>query len=312
MLNISDEVMYYVTNKFHPDNQKFVLDSFGLLEAFGLKFYEDKYINLVSMQDTIDSIDKEDMFITSLENDIRSIIEDHYITLTKNHIDIYTLNEIAHAILLICSLEDYTLVQYVLSADRPARDMFITLVVMYSLLHEFTAMEAIQEVDDKLIQAIDKLAQDKSTEISQESIEQKYNNLVNSFFSFIQNTDCIGRRLYTGGYVNMNYQDLLDLIPMSIPDYIENNLTTNITQAALDILSLLMIAKDTQQYPLLELEKQIPYIVQDTTAITKITSIIKNMLNDFKDYLDVSTATKNHEEENANQTSIPQSSPTKN
>lgn len=313
MLNISTEVLYYITNKFHPDKQKLIFQSFGLLEAFGLKYYEDKYINLVSKEDTIEDNEKMDKFIHALESDIREIITDHYITLTEQDVELYYLNEIAQGILLLCSLEDYALVLHVLSGDSTPRDKFIALISKYSLLAEYTLYETILDVSEVLIDSLSQLATDKSKNQDTTSIETKYLETLQEFFSFIERTDCIGIRLYNEGYVNLSFSEVLKFIPTDISLYLEPIVTTSIAKASLDILSLLMLGNDSYELPLLQLQKHIQTLIHDTTAITAITTTITDMLTDFKTHLDVVHQTKQQQEQDhAHQASVLKISSTNN
>lgn len=313
MLNISSEVLYYIVNKFHTDKQTVIFQSFGLLEAFNLKYYEDKYINLISKEDTIDDNEKMDKFIQFLEDDIREIITDHYITLTQEDIDLYTLNEIAQGILLLCSLEDYTLVNYILSGDNTPRDKFIALMAKYTLLTEYTLYETIIEVSDALIESLEKFSTDKSKNQDPNYIETKYLNTLQEFFKFIDNTDCIGLRLYSSGYIGLTFDEVLRLIPLDFSLYLEPIILSSKAKASLEILSLLMLGIDSYELPLLQLQKYTPILIHDTTIITTITTIITDMLTDFKTHLDVVNQTKQQQEQDhAHQASVLKISSTNN
>ena len=66
MLNLSDSLYEYIEKIFSYEQQSTIFTSFNLLENFGLKFYEDKYINLLYKEYTISEETKQDTFLFSL------------------------------------------------------------------------------------------------------------------------------------------------------------------------------------------------------------------------------------------------------
>jgi len=84
MLNLSEYTINYIAVTFQPEVKSIIYNGFSLLEAFGLKFYEDKFIDLIQREDTITSDTKKDMFILLLEEDLKSIISEHKIYLNSD------------------------------------------------------------------------------------------------------------------------------------------------------------------------------------------------------------------------------------
>lgn len=286
MLNLSESTLHYIENTFIDIVKEDIYQSFTLLENFGLKFYEDKYIDLISKSDTISNDDKADNFTFMLKGDIRSIITDHCIYLDNNvEVKLNELNEIAHFLYIIQNLEDYELVSYRLHAQDTPKNIIVDLIAYYSLLTRSRLLEIVDVVEEILIKTLQMFIEDKTDNIS--SIESKHIKHIKLFFSFINNTDCLGLRFFNEGYVNITLEDIVNLINIDLTNYINELILTNSAQAALDVLSILIICKDTYEIPLLKFKQLNFYFTNKLENVTKLESIMFNMLNDFNMFLEV-------------------------
>lgn len=286
MLNLSDLTLHYIENTYVDTLKNDIYQSFILLENFGLKFYEDKYLNLISKSDTISNDDKADIFIFELKTDIRSIIADHYIFLENNiEVSLNELNEIAHFLYIIQNLEDYELISYRLYAEDTPRNIVVDLIAYYSLLSKPRLLELIGSVELAFIKSLQAFIEDKTDTIT--SIEKKHLQHIRLFFKFINNTNCLGLRLFNDGYVRVTLEDIVNLSRIDIVNYIDDLILTNPAQAALDVLSILIICKDTYEIPLLKFKQLNYYFTSKLENVTKLEHIIFKMLDDFNMFLEV-------------------------
>ena len=287
MLNISDTLKYYIEVKFTPEVKGVIYECFSVMELFSLKYYEDKYLNLIGKEDTIDVNDKLDNFILMLENDLRSIIEDHGITLEEKHIDLFSLKEICHGLFLISILEDYSLVEHILTSYLDSRGVVIELLKHYTLLEEYELKEMIIEVDDNLINALMLLIKDKIEVFDEDYLRQKHEKYLKWFFDFTEKTRSIGYLLYEKGYRQLSLMEICELIPYDLKSYLENKAKSSIAEVALDILSILILAKDSYEMPLFVFQKDPSVFINDTELVSRVYHILMRMLEDFNEYCTV-------------------------
>ena len=258
MVNISDLTAYYIATTYLPELQKDILESFSLLEAFGLKYYEDKYIELIQRKDSITSDTKQDQFLIYLQSDISRIIEDHDIHINYDETPtLEELNEIAHFLYIIQNLENYEYVSYRVHSDSTPRLIIIDLIEYYTLLKRHRVMQLISSVSDKLIEALKAYTEDKihtTTFLDQSHLKHIY-----YFFKFTENHPSLGLTYFNQGYRNTTLEELLNLIDLEVDLYIDELIDTklNLPQAALDVLSLLILSKDTYEIPLLKFKQNV-------------------------------------------------------
>jgi len=144
MLNIDEITNYFITVNYTEELKKQIYTSFSLFEQFGIQYYEDKYINLISRSDTIDNDTKRDTFILFIKQDLTAILNEHAIYLDNDQdVLLFDLNECVHFLYIIQNLEDYSLVSYVIHSNNPVKRIFISLMTQYTLLSEVRAMELI-------------------------------------------------------------------------------------------------------------------------------------------------------------------------
>ena len=286
MLNLSEITIAYIRSTFIDELQTIIYNSFSLQEAFGIKYYEDKYIDLISRYDSIDRDSKQDNFILLLKKDMVKIINEHFIKINDDmDIHLNELNEIVHFLFIIQNLEDYREVDYILHSNNTPRRILITLIKRYTLLQEFRLMELLDNVEKTIIDALQAFVEDKN-QTDEEELDRQRLKHINHFFNFINKTECLGLKLYEKGYSNTTLRELLDLNNFNLPDYIDKLILTNLPQASLDILSILIITKDDYTLPMLKFNQNTVLFTNKFENITKLTMTLTSMLNDFNQYLD--------------------------
>jgi len=286
MLNIDEITGFFISISYSEELRKQIYYSFSLFEEFDIQFYEDKYIDLVTRENSIDVDTKRDTFILFLKQDLTAILTEHNINLDNDQdITLEELNELVHFLYIIQNLEDYSLVSYMVHSDNSSKKILISLMTRYTLLSEFRCMELIEEVKDTFIESLKLFIEDKEI-LPKEELDKKHIKYINTFFRFTENQPCLGNKLYKQGYSNLTLNELLNIIDFSIFDYIEKNIISNPTQIALDILSLLIITKDNYTIPLLKFKQNIGLFTSKLEYITKIESIMANILVDFNNFLE--------------------------
>lgn len=288
MININELTLYYVQVTFQPELQKVVYTSFSVLEMFGLKFYEDKYTELLQRDDTIDSDNKRANFLFKLKQDVIQIITDHGITL--DHDVDYTLNdcnEIAHFLYIVQNLEDYNDIAYRLHALDTPKNIIVDLIQSLTLMSKSRLLDIIATVNPDLIASLKQYIEDKEDKLEDpEVIDQKRRKYIQTFFQFIGDTDCMGKQFYESGYTNVTLEELSNLISYSFVDLFDKKVFIDPPQAALDVLSILIITKDHYNLPLMKFSKANHLFTGKLEHVTKLQSLMLAMLNDFNMHLE--------------------------
>jgi len=289
MLNIDEITNYFITVNYTEELKKQIYTSFSLFEQFGIQYYEDKYINLINRSDTIDNDTKRDTFILFLKQDLTAILNEHAIYLDNDQdVLLFDLNECVHFLYIIQNLEDYSLVSYIVHSNNPPKRIFISLMTQYTLLSEVRAMELIAIVEERFIDALKTLIESKPV-LSEEQLNTEHLKYIQHFFNFTDTHTSLGLRLYKTGYTNLTLQELNNILTFNISDYVDKNIVTNLTQTALDVLSLLVITKDNYTVPLLKFNQNNGLFTHKLENVTKLETIITNILIDFNNYLEAET-----------------------
>lgn len=285
MQNLSDISEQYVHLSYTPELQANVFTAFSLLEMFGLSFYEDKYLNLIAKDESMDGDTRRDTFILYLKQDLYALLQEHSIHVSEDaDVTLTELNELVHFLYIIQNLEDYGEVSYRLHADQSNRKTLIDLISRYSLLTTVRLYELIDVVEENLIDSLRQYTKDKELE-STIPLDQKHLKYVNYFLDFTKGTASIGATLYIKGYQSLELKELLNIITANVPEHIDNLCLKSDPQAGLDVFSMLVITKDDYDIPLFKLKQNIHLFTNSLENATKITALVTNMLNDFTNYI---------------------------
>lgn len=283
MLNLSDLTGYFIEYHFTDAQKLLLLNGFTVLETFAFDggYYEDKYVNLIA-NENITNDTKQLNFLVEMQSDILSVIKQHGIVINRLVTpDLSTLLEIAHGLILLANLEDYTDVAYRVHGTGTNRKILIDLLERYTMLSEVKLMESIESVEDTLIESLRELSVDA---LHEEAIikDTKHQLYITRFFEFIDGHPCLGKTLYEKGYKsNLTLEELLNLLPYSVTSYIEKEETTNLPQVALDVLSLLIITRDDYDLPLFKIKKLGYLFTGDIQLLNRISNVILKIMNDF-------------------------------
>jgi hypothetical protein len=291
MFKISVITLYYITYNISPEEHKDIFTSFSLLDNFGIDYYEDKYVNLINNTDIGNDV-KQGMIKNYLRSDVYSIIKDHGILVRdESESTLYDLNEIAHFLYILQKLEDYTLILHMLTSDASARTKMVNLIANYSIISVPRIYDIIGEVSDNFIDNLIKYIEEK--EQQSEGVDDKHIKHIKYFFEFIENTTCLGYKLYNAGYVGMTLIDLVNISKIDFAIAIDEVMKTNLAQAALDCLSILMICVDSYEVPVLRFKQNTHNFTNTLENVTKLEAMMLSIMNDFYMFLQVKKEQEN-------------------
>lgn len=280
MLNLDNLTINFIENNYLDEDKQVIYAAFTLIDNFSKAYYEDPYIDML----TSDGVDQSDNFMAQLRSDIIQIIREHYIYLNlDNTPKLQELVEIASFLLLIQNLEGYDDVAYRLYADDSSINIISDLIEQYSLLPKYRVLELIDTVDDSLITVIKRFVEDKIKDTTTDVNLVRINSL-KSFIKFIGETDCIGKQYYYFNLENIYLKDLELVTGIDISDTLEEKISVNRAGACLDILSLLLMCKDSYEVPILAFKKNYNLFLNKDEDLLKIEPTLIKMVGDFIDY----------------------------
>ena len=286
MLNLSDLLVYYIEYTFHEVKKKTIYSSFALLEMFGVQFYEDKFVDLLSRRDDIDNSTKMDNFVALLQRDVYDVIQAHGIEL-QSDTSLRVCNNVLNFLYLVQNLDDYDQITSVLYSDLPDRQIVSHLIQKLTPMSLVECMEAIESVSPGLIESLKKLIEDRSPSTEEVDVDLAHRKHLQAFFDFTGKTECLGMSLYEKGFTTLTLQELVDLVPMSVDEHIDNLVLTNVPQATLDVLSLLVITKDNYQKPLEKFNQNSHLLSSKSENVTRLSNTLKHMLTDFDQFMEM-------------------------
>lgn len=287
MLNISEDLDNFITLAFNDYQQTLLREAFGLLEAFTLPEYEDKYLQLLYDEDGVDPTARNSLFLDKMEKDLVFLIEQHAITLTKDSsIALEDLVEILNMLVLLPNLENMSTLRYRVLSEEEPRMLFIQLLEHYTSVPLLKAMELIEDVSQSLIDSMKELCGEECDDVREE-IDRNHQNYIVKFFNFINHTECMGLDLHRQGYSNkLTVEELLRLIPTNMEEHIDNKIIRQPAETALDVLSILIITKDEYEIPLTKFKSVAELFTSNSLYITRLTHMMLGIVNDFGVYLE--------------------------
>lgn len=287
MINISEDIADYIRSTYTEIVRTMMYKAFSLMEEFDLNFYEDEFLDLMSLREIKNSDEISDLFLVTVLRKLTYIINEHGITIAEDcGQDLEDLTNLCSGISLLLRRTDFEDMSYVIEADVDDKEKFIRLITRFENQNERRLNEVIDRVNPKLILAIRMYIEDNYGNTPDvESLNLNRLNYINNFRKFINNTNCLGLRLYKDGFINSTLDDIEALSKVNLHEYISEVYLKDRTQAALDLLSVLVITKGYSNNIPKKLSSSMSYFTNNTEMMTSLTYIINGMMGDFNSYL---------------------------
>lgn len=286
MLNLQEITLSYINHQFQPELMEVVLESCIILQRFCVDKFEDDLINLLAASEDIDAFELRDQFVQRVKDAVSEVVTAHLIQIDNDsEATLKELNEIAQFMLIVQDLEDTSQMGYRVYGHGSPKDILMDLMAIYSTMSRPRAMEIVASVGENLIKALQVMTEDKAEAI--DSNEKQRKDWL-AFQTFTSQTPCLGTRLYTQGYFGLSFEELRDLSRFSIQSYVTESAKVRPSQAALDVLSLMLVCRDTYQTPLLSLEKNASDLFTDLADSTLARLSVQSLYVDFNTWLQAS------------------------
>lgn len=287
MLNLSESTAHFIASNYNAGVQQTVYRAFALLESFGVLFYEDKYTNLLTRQDSVDLDSQRDGVLMLLQQDLLEVIGQHGITLElEMEPRLLETVEITQFLSLVQNLEDYSDVTYRLYSNDSPKAILTDLIAKYTPLTKVRLLEIVASVQRSLVDTLKDYIEDQESEGEGEPVlNRDHLRYVQTFFAFIGEQDCLGRRFYEKGYKNVTLRELSDLLVFQLDEYFDRSIKTQFAQTVLDVFSLLVITCDHYTTPHEKFKSHAGVFSSLPENITRLDRMILQMAVDFTTYL---------------------------
>lgn len=282
-LNHLDQSVYsFINTQFQPAVGYQCFTIFTLAERLGLKNYDETFVSLVAIDEDVDMDEIRDTFIDKVRRLVGELIETHRITIDPDSMaTLDELIEIVRFLDLAQNLEDTSVLEVRIFEDTSSpRRIFIDVLCNLSHLEVWRAMEMIKDVDQQLIVAMRQMCEDRQSE-SPKSSDYTYQQNLTLFADFTNESPSLGLRLLEDGYRNLMWETVEALIPLNLKDHFTEIAKQSVAQAALDFVSMVMLATDTYQNPLQSLQQKISEYLDDRDMVTKVFAAVNMMLVDY-------------------------------
>ena len=278
MNNLDNLTVNFIELHYLDIEKPAIYEGFSLLYLFSVQHYEGKYIDLIANSDSMHSEDLVTSFSQLLITDLAAIIRDHYITLNDANIRLSEIVSMVFFLHLMQSMESYENVGYRLFGDDTPRDILIDLIASYSTLDKWRVMEMISDVDPALIYAIQQLIEDKEIEDSNSHVAS---DILVKFINYIGATSTLGNALINKSVVDIELKDLGLVLDIDLVEHVDGSISSHKTQTVLDILSVLLLCKDSQNDPMGAFKEHSHLFTDKPENVTAIEPLLRRMYGDF-------------------------------
>ncbi len=284
-MKLDEMTIGYMAISYSHERQLEMYRSFELLDLFGMKYYEDDFITLLTRTD-IDGMERQDAFEGLVRTKIVEVIHAHEIFVTDD-ILLKDANEVLSAIYILQTLEDYSWVQYRLSSLQPNTVIVADILSHVSTYEPHQFARLIPMVSDNFMRLLRAVVDARVTEETYDP-DGNHDKMIKNLFSFCNNHPTMGGALLTEGLnINLTLKQLLDIAPYDVAATISEEAVKNPIQAALDIVTFIMIGKDTYQVPVVSYKRYSSLFLNDTLLVTRLEPIVSKIIIDANNHYEL-------------------------
>lgn len=288
MLDFQDITIQYLSQKFQPELLSVVLDSCILLHGFGLTQYENDLVEMVSGAHDLDSMELRDRFTWRLREELVKLLDQHTVTVDEDAgASLGELTQIGQFLYLVQNLEDTSALGYRIYGGGGARAIFIDLMGIYCPMPRHRAMELVESVDDRLINAIRALVGDRQTT---PGIDAQHLTCWRQFCAFTDNAPSLAQELHSQGYFATTALELVALSRIDIAARLNEGCLQSTSQCALDVLGVLLLCKDTWKDPMASFLPFLETLVEYPDSASKARAAAHAIHSDFSNWQEAQRA----------------------
>ncbi len=269
----------YIEANINCDLASDVRSSFILLSLFGDQFAEGYFINTLSLDGVADKNDIYDEFFNLLYKRLNEILSQHFLTINSPPSLAY-VNEIVSALALFQSLDDYETASIILDGEDDDIDKVANIFSGLCSLEVPDILEHLEIESSKFIEGLKEFVRSKEKDLEEPIDQIAQKNILptmKNLKAFLGENECVGINIlkhgYSVGYEFSYYVSLLDVDEIVKED--------NLVLTALNLLSLLLVSKDTYQLPMVAFDKIVGDFLSTKEQAEKCRLIISAIYTDF-------------------------------
>jgi len=282
-VNDKPEILQFIDYAF-PFERDILYNSLLYINSFNCDI-ESELENII-FNDDVDEFQKRDHFYRYIRLTLMSLIESKGFSFSPET-ELGFLNDIVWMLHFIEALDNYQQVEIILSQfDKNAKELFYEIMEYYMQTDMFKYFNFVRHVDDSVIEMIESMIDRRDTPVE----------LVNGcdharFFSaFMGEHDFIAKKIYKSSMSNLNvlgFKDIVFITDFQLKKEFDSeavNYKNELTQHAVDLLSILLIAVDSCKDPLMYVDQHQEEIFHDRTTYVFISRILQGIYNDYIAY----------------------------
>lgn len=282
MKHLDELIVYYIETVYSEGRKQALYKATEVCNKFGLSSYQDKILDLIAVNEyhSTDSLQDQVQFIVYRE--VEKILNEHSITIdNESNPTLEEVTALADCLYLFQSLEDYSVLENRIYAQDTPINILRDLFEFYTYIPEHRLHELLKNVHENLLFAIHMYIEDKVDLSDASDLCIEHRNTIDDFFIFTQETASLGRVLFSQGYVNLDVEDILAITKIDVYKYIESNIEVKTPQAVLDILSILIIGKDSYKKPLEYFKENSLLFLTKKDKYIALSRVLTTMYEDF-------------------------------
>lgn len=271
----------FINDAYSDELSDAITNSFDIMDKFNYDYNEQDFIRLLMEVENQSTDYMHDMFLTILNHKLDLVLKEH--TIILNDAKLYQKNEFLEALYVVQHLNDYSPILYILESDLESDEKLAEVIAQLSTL---TPSEVISLVDDYDEQILEILKQyiyqsqpDETNEI--DSLTKQIIAKYKEFYNYITATNIdipIGIEYFEAGILpGLDFKSYLHYF---------NELTdsADINRVSLDILSILLLAKDTYMNPLSGYRDNSGLIFSELELISKVDASLTGHISKFETF----------------------------
>jgi hypothetical protein len=258
-----------------------IKNSFDIMDAFNYDYNEQDFIRPLMEVENQSTDYMHDMFLSILNHKLDLVLKEH--TIVLNNAKLYQKNEFLEALFVIQHLNDYSPILYLLESDLEADEKLAEIIAQLSTLTPSEVISIVDNYDEEILEVLKQyIYQSQPTETSEtDSVTKQIITKYKEFYNYLVATN-------TDIPIGVDYFEAGILPGLEFKAYLHyfNELTenTNISKLSLDILSILLLARDSYLNPLTGYRDNSGLIFSELELISKIDASLTGHINKFETY----------------------------
>jgi hypothetical protein len=258
-----------------------IRQSFEIMDAFNYDYNEQDFIRLLMEVENQSNDYLQDGFLAILNHKLDLVLKEH--TITLNNAKLYQKVEFLEALFVVQYLNDYNPLLYILESDLEADEKLAEVIAQLSTLTPSEVISIVDDYDEQILNTLkDYIYKSQPDETNQ--LDSTSKQIITSYKEFYDYLNAVNANMPVG----IEYLEAGIMPGMEFKYYIHylNELLddNDYNRLALDILSMILLAKDGYNNPINCYRENSGLVFNDLTIIGKIDANLTAHVSKFETY----------------------------